>query len=203
MAMSIAERMALQAKRMNAVHKANPAPKPAGSTGAAMSTAERIRRQVAAKTAVPSPRSPAPAPGASAPRPTLTVEQRIARSVAAKTAQASAVAGGLYGASNQEVIAKYKAEYEKFLAKLENMDFGSMFFNPAAPAETQAAPAEVAENANGISTAEGEVVVEAVQAEDAGRLNEVPVTVPEEKTARPKRARKVKASSAEESKEEA
>ena len=193
MAMSIAERMALQASRMKTASKVKPAPKPAPKTGAAMSAADRMRKQLALKTSVPSPRAVQQPPSAAAPSPSLSVAQRIAKSVAAKTQQATAVAGGIHGASNQEIIARYRAEYEKFLATLETMDFGAMFFNPAAPAETKEAPEEVVSNANGISTAEGEVMVEAVQAEPAGRLNEVPVTVPEETPARPKRTRKAKA----------
>ena len=193
MAMSIAERMALQASRMKAATKVKPAPKPAPKTGAAMSAADRMRKQLAVKTSVPSPRAGQQPPSASAPKASLTIAQRIAKSVSAKTQQANAATGGVHGASNQAVIAKYKTEYEKFLAKLETMDFGAMFFNPAAPAEKTEVPAEVAANVNGISTAEGEIVVEAVQAEPDGRVNEVPVTVPEEKPARPKRTRKAKA----------
>lgn len=166
MAMSIAERMALQARKMQAANKIKPASRPAPANG---------------------------------PKPAMSIQDRIARSVAAKSREGGISTKGISGASNEAIIAKYREEYNKFLAQLETMDFGAMMFNPAAPAEKKEVPAEVAENANGISTAEGEVVVEAVPAEAEGRLNEVPVTVPEEKQSRPKRSRKAKSEKTEES----
>lgn len=159
MGMSIAERMALQARKMQAANKVKPVPRVADP---------------------------------SEPRPQMSIQQRIARSVDHKMREARMGHAGIDGASNEAIIAKYREEYQKFLEQLETMDFGSMIFSPAAPRETKDAPAEVADNANGISTPEGEVVVEAVPADDGSRLNEVPVTVPEEKPSRQKRSRKAK-----------
>jgi len=195
MALSIAERMARQARIKHAANVARPASASAGNAGAAMSVADRIRKQAAYKAAASVPAKP---PSAEDRKATLTVAERIAKAAAAKRREMQGWKGDVSGASNQALIAKYKDEYKKFLAQLDTMDFGAMFFNPAAPEETKEAPAEVKANANGISTAEGEFMFEAVPAESETRLNEVPVTVPEEKPSRPKRFRKAKAKAAEE-----
>lgn len=199
MAMSIAERMARQAMLKNSAGKTGPSPT-AGGAGAALSVADRMRKQATYKASVS---MPAPATAPSDQRAMLSVAERIARAAAAKRREMNGGMGGMSGASNEAIIAKYREEYQKFLAQLDTMDFGSMFFNPAEPEEKKETPADVAANANGISTSEGEAVMEVVSAESEGRLNEVPVTVPEEKTARPKRSRRAKTEKPAEEKVEA
>ena len=84
----------------------------------------------------------------------------------------------------------YRAQYQDFLAKLETMDFGEMFFGakPAEPVDTDAA------EPNGISTAEGEAVLPAAEQVQVNTYQATPVIAP----ARARRKRKAEAAKAEE-----
>lgn len=159
MGMSIAERMARQARAAAATHVNQVAAPRAAST---VSAAQRIARQgaVVKETAVSlSGLQPPPDRGAA---PSMSAAERISKQAIVAAAQRS---GGGNTNINERVIADLRKKYEAFLAKLdaEMESAGPLFFVPGNTTEEK--PAEVTDQVNGISTAEGEMVVEAQPSE--------------------------------------
>ena len=83
---------------------------------------------------------------------------------------------------NEDIIAKYRDEYQQFLKELETMDFSSMIFGEKPAESNEVSPAPLAQEevplANGISVGE--------EAGDA-------VVIPTTTTTTPKKTRKKKA----------
>lgn len=181
MGMSIAERMAMQARAAAASHQA---PVKSVTKSATVSAAQRMARQATVtKTAPPAPKAaPAsvsaaqriarqasiarqesvstaavPPPPAAAPAPSMSAAERIQKQAIAGVAQKN---GDTKVEVNQDIIEKLKAQYKVFLKKLEAelAKEGPMYFVPKAES-TEATPV------NGVSTAEGEMVIEAKASE--------------------------------------
>lgn len=182
MGMSIAERMAMQARAAVASHQAPmksvtksatvsaaqrmakqatvtkaapPAPKAAP---ASVSAAQRIARQasIARQESVSTAAVPPPPPAA-APAPSMSAAERIQKQAIAAVAQKN---GDTKVEVNKDIIEKLKAQYKVFLKKLEAelAKEGPMYFVPKAES-TEVTPV------NGVSTAEGEMVIEAKASE--------------------------------------
>ena len=214
MSISIQQRMALQARKSAASRKVNPqpvvkspvaigvaqrmaqqasiakpaAPAPQASNAASMSATERIAKQAGVAKA-DSERAKHTAPPPSAPSTTtISAAERIARQVATASRQSAAVKAS---AGNQEVVNMYRKQYEQFLKNLDKMlaENGPMFFT--APASAPEAEAKV----NGVSTAEGEMVIPAAPAEPVGNLpyQATPVITPAPAKRPPRAPRRKKA----------
>ena len=192
MSMSISERMAMQARAAAASHvRPAPAPRPAatvseasrlarqasvasadsarsgvqqsqGDRVAVMSAAERIARQgaVAQQNRIDAARMPLPPePKAAA---TMSAEERIRKQAIVAAAQKN-IDGK--ASVTDRVLADIRARYQVFLANLDKelSTMDPLFFMPNPAPEEKVE--EVADKVNGISTAEGEMVVEAEPSE--------------------------------------
>jgi hypothetical protein len=148
----------------------NGAPPEAKKPVAAMSAAQRIARQGTVARQNSAASANVPPPPASNPAPTMSAAERIQN----QALVASAPKRGTTKAEvTEKVLAEIKAKYKVFLANIDKelAKLGPMCFVPtakpaAAPAAAQAAKVEaVSDKVNGISTAEGEMVVEAQPSE--------------------------------------
>lgn len=185
MSMTIQERIALQARMAQAGRKSTP--KPASPAPAPMSVAQRIAQQTATARAVAAARPKITPPPDHIESAGISAAERIAMQTAAVAQAKNKINSGM---ASEEVIAMYRAQYQDFLAKLETMDFGEMFFGakPAEPVDAGAA------EPNGISTAEGEAVLPAAEQVQVNTYQATPVIAP----ARARRKRKAEAAKAEE-----
>lgn len=203
--MSIAERMAMQARAAAASHQAPvksvtkaasvsaaqrmakqatvtkaapPAPKAAP---AAVSAAQRIARQASIAKQDNAATAAVPPPPATTPSPTMSAAERIQKQAITATVQKN---GETKAEVNKDIIEKLRAEYKVFLKKLEAelAKEGPMYFIPKTDAP-KATPV------NGVSTAEGEMVIEAKASEPVPGMpyQATPVIVTETKV-EPKKA---------------
>lgn len=148
----------------------NGAPPEAKKPVAAMSAAQRIARQGTVARQNSAASANVPPPPASNPAPTMSAAERIQNQALVASAQKR---GTTKAEVTEKVLAEIKAKYKVFLANIDKelAKLGPMYFVPtakpaAAPAAAQAAKVEaVADKVNGISTAEGEMVVEAQPSE--------------------------------------
>lgn len=148
----------------------NGAPPEAKKPVAAMSAAQRIARQGTVARQNSAASANVPPPPASNPAPTMSAAERIQNQALVASAQKR---GTTKAEVTEKVLAEIKAKYKVFLANIDKelAKLGPMYFVPtakpaAAPAVAQAAKVEaVADKVNGISTAEGEMVVEAQPSE--------------------------------------
>ena len=214
MSISIQQRMALQARKSAASRKVKPqpvtkpsetisvaqrmaqqasvakpaAPAPQASNAVSMSAAERMAKQAGvAKSDSERVKHTAPPPSAPATT-TISAAERIARQVATVSQQSAAVKAS---AGNQAVVNMYRKQYEEFMKNLDKIvaENGPMFFT--APASAPEAEAKV----NGVSTAEGEMVIPAAPAEPVGNLpyQATPVITPAPAKRPPRAPRRKKA----------
>jgi hypothetical protein len=148
----------------------NGAPPEAKKPVAAMSAAQRIARQGTVARQNSAASANVPPPPASNPAPTMSAAERIQNQALVASAQKR---GTTKAEVTEKVLAEIKAKYKVFLANIDKelAKLGPMYFVPtakpaAAPAAAQAAKVEaVSDKVNGISTAEGEMVVEAQPSE--------------------------------------
>lgn len=148
----------------------NGAPPEAKKPVAAMSAAQRIARQGTVARQNSAASANVPPPPVSNPAPTMSAAERIQNQALVASAQKR---GTTKAEVTEKVLAEIKAKYKVFLANIDKelAKLGPMYFVPtakpaAAPAAAQAAKVEaVADKVNGISTAEGEMVVEAQPSE--------------------------------------
>lgn len=148
----------------------NGAPPEAKKPVAAMSAAQRIARQGTVARQNSAASANVPPPPTSNPTPTMSAAERIQNQALVASAQKR---GTTKAEVTEKVLAEIKAKYKVFLANIDKelAKLGPMYFVPtakpaAAPAAAQAAKVEeVADKVNGISTAEGEMVVEAQPSE--------------------------------------
>lgn len=148
----------------------NGAPPEAKKPVAAMSAAQRIARQGTVARQNSAASANVPPPPASNPAPTMSAAERIQNQALVASAQKR---GTTKAEVTEKVLAEIKAKYKVFLANIDKelAKLGPMYFVPTAkpavaPAAAQAAKVEaVADKVNGISTAEGEMVVEAQPSE--------------------------------------
>lgn len=228
MGMSIAERMAMQARIAAASHRA---PIKSAPAKPAVSGASRIAKQSNVARATSNGGKGAPPEPKKAPA-SMTAAQRMARQgsvsrqdsakasniapppPAPKTAtmsaadriqkQAIVASAQKHGEKkvevNKDFLNKLKAEYAEYVKKLmaELDKEGPMFFTPKA--EPPKAEPAVEEKVNGISTAEGEMVIEA---EPSAQVPGMPfqatpvITAPEVKRAARKSRKKAESAPAE------
>ena len=181
MGMTIAERMAMQARAAVASHQA---PMKSVTKSATVSAAQRMAKQATVtKAAPPAPKAtPAsgsaaqriarqasiarqdsvstaavPPPPAATPAPSMSAAERIQKQAIAAIAQKN---GDTKVEVNKDIIEKLKAQYKVFLKKLEAelAKEGPMYF-------VQKTESPEATPVNGVSTAEGEMVIEAKASE--------------------------------------
>ena len=161
---SAASRVAKQASVVQATASspAVGAPPEATATSSSMGAAQRIARQgnVAKQNSAAAARmAPPPEPAATV---TMSAAERIRKQAIVAVAQK---AGTNRAEVNEQVLADIRAKYAVFLAEIEKemSTMGPMYFVPNQATEAKAE--EVADKVNGISTAEGEMVVEAQPSE--------------------------------------
>ena len=169
---SAVNRAAMQASvaKADSNRGGNAAPPEAKKPVAAMSAAQRIARQGTVARQNSAASANVPPPPASNPAPTMSAAERIQNQALVASAQKR---GATKAEVTEKVLADIKAKYKVFLANIDKelAKLGPMYFVPtakpaAAPAAAQAAKVEaVADKVNGISTAEGEMVVEAQPSE--------------------------------------
>ena len=218
MGMTISERMAMQARAAAASH-VNPiisakttatvsaaaraakqasvvqstrgpsgagAPPDAKTTGNSMGAMERIARQGSVarqNSAAAAHIAPPPAEKTAA---TLSASERIHKQALTAAAQAR---GSTKADVNEQVLADIRARYAVYLANIDKeiAASGPLYFVPGQP---QGDTVEtVADNANGISTAEGTMVMEAEPSEPVPNMpyQATPVIIPEQPKRKPRR----------------
>jgi hypothetical protein len=75
-------------------------------------------------------------------------EAMVQQHMAAKVAEQNRASNALNAnAVTEDMIAKYRAEYQDFLKNLEKMDFGTMFAQPTAETKSEPLPEAVHEDA--------------------------------------------------------
>jgi hypothetical protein len=178
----------------------NAAPPEAKKPVAVMSAAQRIARQGTVARQNSAASANVPPPPASNPAPTMSAAERIQNQALVASAQKR---GTTKAEVTEKVLADIKAKYKVFLANIDKeiAKLGPMYFVPTAKpaAATAAAPAvvavekseEVADKVNGISTAEGEMVIEAQPSEPVPGMpfqaTPVITTVPKRRARRKKK----------------
>jgi len=166
MSMSIQERMALQASLARNSHKVTPPAATAAS--ASLSTAQRIARQGAtarndSATLVGLPPEPVAVHG-------LSAAERIAKQAMVAKEDSMRVGHGAGNALSDVQMRQLRSEYEAWLAQnmpeLEGME--PMFFKPVDKESDE--KTSLAHDVNGVSTAEGEMVMPAGESVPVGGL---------------------------------
>lgn len=191
---SVASRAAKQANvaKADSNHAGNGAPPEARKPVATMSAAQRIARQgtVARQNSDAASRVPPP-PAEAKPTASMSAAERIQKQAITASAQKR---GNIKTEVTQELLDKIRAEYKVFAkGLLEELEKEGPLFFVAGNVGAKPKPA-VAEASNGVSTAEGEMVIEAKPSEPVPGMpfQATPVITPAHK----RRGRKAKTEAA-------
>lgn len=161
---SVASRAAKQANvaKADSNHAGNGAPPEARKPVATMSAAQRIARQGTVARQNSDTASRVPPPAEAKPTASMSAAERIQKQAITASAQKR---GNIKTEVTQELLDKIRAEYKVFAkGLLEELEKEGPLFFVAGNVGAKPKPA-VAEAANGVSTAEGEMVIEAKPSE--------------------------------------
>lgn len=183
---SAAQRAAMQANAAKSSAMAKGTPPAPTATPAAVSAAQRMARQANISKQATAATAASATPPESKPTATMSAAERIRKQAIVATVQKR---GETKAEVNKDVIDKLRSEYKVFLKKLEAelAKEGPMFFKAK-----DELPEELP--VNGVSTAEGEMVMEAKASEPVGGMpyQATPVIVTETKPATKKAPRQVR-----------